>query len=310
MTSNALPGRQHHPVLRLRRLWPAEPDHRPAPRHRDRRAVVLVGGPALYYAGDRACAVRRIGLGHRHRLAIFHVLVVSPWGIVTTYICERFPTHVRASGYGIGYSLAVVIPSFSGIYLLWLPSLMPYVFTPMVLVALAAVLIMSARCWGRRRATWSCGGVAALSAAAPSCIMRRIAWSMAAISSADRRRPSLLRRHTTSSAVRAHSRAPDSAVPPRSGRPRSTRPRSAWQSRSPSNFVRAGAVGAHQAAQRRRGRNGKRAQRRRPARRSRPWGNRRPAAARARSSPPPGRTPPADAAATAPTPPRRGADRS
>ncbi|MDQ6774439.1 MAG: MFS transporter, partial [Candidatus Dormibacteraeota bacterium] len=46
------------------------------------------------------------------------VLTIAPWGIVTTYINERFPTGVRASGYGIGYSLAVIIPSFYSFYLL------------------------------------------------------------------------------------------------------------------------------------------------------------------------------------------------
>jgi hypothetical protein len=49
---------------------------------------------------------------------------------------------VRASGYGIGYSLAVIIPSFSGIYLLWLGRVIPYVFTPMVLIVLAALLMI------------------------------------------------------------------------------------------------------------------------------------------------------------------------
>jgi hypothetical protein len=39
-------------------------------------------------------------------------LAISPWGIATTYLNERFPTGVRASGYGIGYSLATIIPSF------------------------------------------------------------------------------------------------------------------------------------------------------------------------------------------------------
>jgi hypothetical protein len=69
-------------------------------------------------------------------------LSIAPWGIVTCYICERFPTHVRASGYGIGYSLAIIIPSFSGIYLLWLSHLMPYLYTPIVLVVLAPLLMI------------------------------------------------------------------------------------------------------------------------------------------------------------------------
>jgi MFS family permease len=67
-------------------------------------------------------------------------LAISPWGIVTTYLNERFPTGVRASGYGIGYSLAAILPSFFSFYLLGLERLMPYVYTPLVLIVLAGLL--------------------------------------------------------------------------------------------------------------------------------------------------------------------------
>lgn len=70
------------------------------------------------------------------------VLTVSPWGIATTYINERFPTRVRSSGYGVGYSLAVVIPSFYSFYLLGLSHLMPYPYTQIVLLAISGVLIV------------------------------------------------------------------------------------------------------------------------------------------------------------------------
>ncbi|MFZ0217981.1 MAG: MFS transporter [Candidatus Dormiibacterota bacterium] len=69
-------------------------------------------------------------------------LTLGPWGIVTTYINERFPTNVRASGYGIGYSLAVILPSFYGFYMLLLSRLIPYQYTPVVLVALGGVLVL------------------------------------------------------------------------------------------------------------------------------------------------------------------------
>jgi MFS family permease len=114
-----------------------------------RRAIVatsvvsLVGGSLLWYftiahglAGGSTTGTAALAMA-------FNDLTIAPWGIATAYICERFPTHVRASGYGIGYSLAVVIPSFSGIYLLWLGRVIPYVFTPMVLVVLAALLMIA-----------------------------------------------------------------------------------------------------------------------------------------------------------------------
>jgi MFS family permease len=64
-------------------------------------------------------------------------LTIAPWGIVTSYINERFPTGVRASGFGIGYSLAVIIPSFYSFFLLGLAKLMPYQYTVLVLLVLA-----------------------------------------------------------------------------------------------------------------------------------------------------------------------------
>jgi MFS family permease len=104
--------------------------------------VVLLACPTLYYLAIANALHGGSPLLTTTLVAIFHMLVLAPWGVVTVYICERFPTHVRASGYGIGYSLAVVVPSFSGIYVLWLSHLMPYVFAPIVLLALAGVLMI------------------------------------------------------------------------------------------------------------------------------------------------------------------------
>jgi MFS family permease len=104
--------------------------------------VVLVGCPVLYYAMVNNALSAGSPIATTVLAAAFQVLALSPWGIVTVYICERFPTHVRASGYGIGYSLAVVIPSFSGIYVLWLAHVMPYLYAPIILVVLAPVLMI------------------------------------------------------------------------------------------------------------------------------------------------------------------------
>ncbi|MGH7044019.1 MAG: MFS transporter [Acetobacteraceae bacterium] len=104
--------------------------------------TVLVGGSLLYFATVAHALAGGPAIGTTALAVAFYVVVVSPWGIVSTYICERFPTHIRASGYGIGYSVAVVIPSFTGFYMLWLAHLMPYVYTPIVLLVLAGALIV------------------------------------------------------------------------------------------------------------------------------------------------------------------------
>jgi MFS family permease len=105
--------------------------------------VVLICCPALYYAAIKNALTGGSALVTIALIGIFHVLAIGPWGAATVYICERFPTHVRASGYGIGYSLAVVLPSFSGLYVLWLSHLVPYLFAPTLLLGLGAVLMIA-----------------------------------------------------------------------------------------------------------------------------------------------------------------------
>jgi MFS family permease len=105
--------------------------------------AVLFGGSGLYYLLVTHALSGGSTVGTVIITAAFYILIVSPWGIVSTYISERFPTHIRASGYGIGYSAAVVIPAFSGAYLLGLSSLMPYVFGPLVLLVIAGGLMIT-----------------------------------------------------------------------------------------------------------------------------------------------------------------------
>jgi MFS family permease len=105
--------------------------------------VVLVVAPALYYSLVANALSGGSPMVTATLAGLLHMVSISPWGVVTVYICERFPTYVRASGYGIGYSLAVVIPSFSGIYLLWLARFMPYLYTPLVLLGVAGVLMIT-----------------------------------------------------------------------------------------------------------------------------------------------------------------------
>jgi MFS family permease len=104
--------------------------------------VVLICCPALYYAAVTNSLTGGSALVTTALFGIFHVLAIGPWGAATVYICERFPTYVRASGYGIGYSLAVVLPSFSGIYVLWLSHVVSYLFAPALLLVLGGVLMI------------------------------------------------------------------------------------------------------------------------------------------------------------------------
>lgn len=66
------------------------------------------------------------------------------WAMITSYITERFPTSVRASGYGVGYSAATIIPAFSSFYMLGLKAVgVPYAYTEIVILALGGVLLLA-----------------------------------------------------------------------------------------------------------------------------------------------------------------------
>lgn len=69
------------------------------------------------------------------------VLVVLPGALGCVYINERFRTNIRASGFGLGYSLAIVLPAFYVFYQAGLAHFMPFNYTVLVLVVVGAALI-------------------------------------------------------------------------------------------------------------------------------------------------------------------------
>jgi MFS family permease len=111
-----------------------------------RTILVLIGlagfvvGPILYYA------LVRFGYRSAWQLTLLVTLInlcATPvWAIVTSYINERFPTGIRATGYGVGYSAATIIPAFSSFYMLGLKRLgMPYEYTQIVILAVGGFLL-------------------------------------------------------------------------------------------------------------------------------------------------------------------------
>ena len=98
-------------------------------------------GPVFYYV------LVRSGYRSALQLTVLVTLInlcASPvWAIVTAYINERFPTGVRACGYGVGYSAATIIPAFSSFYMLGLKGLgMPYEYTEIAIFALGGLLLL------------------------------------------------------------------------------------------------------------------------------------------------------------------------
>lgn len=76
------------------------------------------------------------------------VVIVSVWGLATVYIIERFQIGVRASGFGLGYSLAVIPPAFYAYYQAGLANFMPFKYTPLPLLVVGSALILIGALWG------------------------------------------------------------------------------------------------------------------------------------------------------------------
>lgn len=70
------------------------------------------------------------------------VCALLVWSMITAYIMEMFPTAIRSSGYGIAYSLPSVIPAFYTYYMLGLGNVMPYDYTPVVIIAVGGLLLL------------------------------------------------------------------------------------------------------------------------------------------------------------------------
>ncbi len=69
------------------------------------------------------------------------VFTVGTFGPIAAYLTERFPASIRSTGYGVGYSLALIAPAFYQFYLRQFDGVMPAHLAPAVLIALAGVLI-------------------------------------------------------------------------------------------------------------------------------------------------------------------------
>jgi MFS family permease len=103
-------------------------------------AATAVVAPFLFWliANGRVQGVVPVALV----VVLLVLVVVSTYAVVSTYIIERFHVGVRSSGYGLGYTTAVIIPSFYAFYQAGLSEIMPYELTPLVLLCLGGLLII------------------------------------------------------------------------------------------------------------------------------------------------------------------------
>lgn len=103
-------------------------------------ALAIVAAPLAF-----GWALTSQGAGAVLAVTVVQLVTVSAYGPVGAYLAERFPAAVRSSGYGVGYSLSIVIPA---LFPFWLPGLQdalgPVTAVAVVLVAASALLIIGA----------------------------------------------------------------------------------------------------------------------------------------------------------------------
>ncbi|GAF48325.1 MFS transporter [Rhodococcus wratislaviensis] len=78
----------------------------------------------------------------------FALVTICSQAVIASYLTERFPSQIRASGYGVGYSLALIIPSFYAFYIEGLSEFIPNYLAPVVLIVIGGLLVAGAAAAG------------------------------------------------------------------------------------------------------------------------------------------------------------------
>lgn len=104
-------------------------------------AVAIAAGVGLAYGFMVVLATSGSGFLPVAVLAILgFILVNGPLGCVVVYLNERFGKGVRSSGYGTAYTVSLILPSLYSVWIGLLQHVMPYAYTPIVLIVLGGVL--------------------------------------------------------------------------------------------------------------------------------------------------------------------------
>jgi len=103
-------------------------------------------GYGIFHATISACvwwAFVTAGKGNLQLVlaVLAQILVAASFAVVNPYVNERFSTSVRSTGFGLGWSMGVIIPAFFAFYMNWLSNFMPYTATPAVLLAIGGILV-------------------------------------------------------------------------------------------------------------------------------------------------------------------------
>lgn len=67
---------------------------------------------------------------------------LAVWALVTAYITETFPTQIRSTAYGLGFSLTTVPAAFYSFAMLGLGHVMPYKYTVAIVLAMGGLCML------------------------------------------------------------------------------------------------------------------------------------------------------------------------
>jgi MFS family permease len=76
-------------------------------------------------------------------ICITVLLATAQFPVAAVFTNARFPKKLRASGYGLAYNASILVPAFYSFYMLWLKNLMPYPYTPVVLIAVGGACTLA-----------------------------------------------------------------------------------------------------------------------------------------------------------------------
>jgi MFS family permease len=110
-----------------------------------RRRFYIGYGAGVLVLGSGAYALMMVSgpgfgapLGYGVVLGLF---TIGTYGPIAAYLTERFPASIRSTGYGVGYSLALIAPAFYAFYLRQLAGAVSADLAPAILIAIAGLLI-------------------------------------------------------------------------------------------------------------------------------------------------------------------------
>lgn len=100
--------------------------------------AMLVGGAGAYSLMMTSGHGFGAPLGYGIALGVFSEGIYAP---IAAYLNERFPSSIRSTGYGCGYSLALIAPAFYQFYLQQWSGIVPSYLAPALMFAIAGILV-------------------------------------------------------------------------------------------------------------------------------------------------------------------------